>query len=260
MSEASGGEPTIRLRRMTLPMVIDSATATHPGFVRAINEDAVLDRRDIGLWAVADGVGGAHAGDRASAAIVQVLTGLPAADSSAELLQLMQRNLEQVNEQLYREGRAGGSDRLIATTVVCLVIRDDRFCCMWAGDSRLYRLRDGRLEQISHDHSEVQSLVDYGLITAEEAKHHPRANTITRAVGAQEALLLDSVVGDVEPGDRFLLCSDGLTKVVDDADIAPVLGQFAPADAAERLIGMTLERGAPDNVSVAAVFTARDAG
>jgi len=248
-------ETTIRRRRVIRLMALESAASTHPGFVRAINEDAVLDRREIGLWAVADGVGGAHAGDRASQAIVDSLAELPAAASGPEMLQQLQRTLEQVNGRLYGEALAAGSERPIASTVVCLLIQGDRFFCLWAGDSRLYRLRDRRFEQISRDHSEVQSLLDYGLITADEARRHPRANAITRAIGAQQELALDCIMGDVEPGDHFLLCSDGLTKVVDDAEIALVLEECTPAAAADRLIGMTLERGAPDNVSVATVAT-----
>ena len=249
-------ETTVRRKRLAPRLAVDSAVATHRGLIRAINEDAVLDRAQIGLWAVADGVGGADAGDRASQAIVASLSGLPVSASGLELLERTQRALEDVNGRLYHEALSLGSERGIASTVVCLLICDYRFYCLWAGDSRLYRLRSGQLEQLTRDHSEVQSLLDYGLITAEEAKHHPRANTITRAVGAQCVLDLDCIGGDVEPGDSFLLCSDGLTKVIPDSDIACLLGEIEPAGIAERLIRVTLERGAPDNVSVATVRTA----
>lgn len=261
MTDEPEGEITIRPQRLIQPqpVVIVSKARTDPGRVRAINEDAVLDRPEIGLWAVADGVGGALAGDRASQTIVESLSRLKDAGCGIDLVELVQRTLQEVNARLHREAVADGTGRPIASTVVCLVIRDNRFFCFWVGDSRLYRHRDGRLEQLSRDHSEVQSLLEYGLITADEAKRHPRANAITRAIGAQPELALDGAQGDIEPGDRFLLCSDGLTKVVDDVDIGRVVGQFFPADAVERLIGMTLERGAPDNVSVAAIAVERQA-
>jgi serine/threonine protein phosphatase PrpC len=262
MADEPEFETTIRSKRQrsARPLTIESTAVTHPGFVREVNEDAVLDLGEIGLWAVADGVGGAHAGDHASRTIVEALIELAAAVSASDLAQQARQALQQVNDRLYREARAAADDRPIASTVVCLVIGEDGYFCLWAGDSRLYRLRDSRFEQISRDHSEVQSLVEYGLITAEEARRHPRANAITRAVGALPELVLDCVTGGVAPDDRFLLCSDGLTKVVADAEIARVLGELPAAAAAERLIGMTLERGAPDNVSVVAVAVGRELG
>jgi serine/threonine protein phosphatase PrpC len=249
-------ETTIRRRRLVPGLAIDSAAATHCGLVRPVNEDAILDRAQIGLWAVADGVGGADAGDRASQSIIASLSHLPAAADGFELLERTRQSLLEVNARLCREAHCANSGRAIASTVVCLLISCDRFYCLWAGDSRLYRLRAGQLEQISRDHSEVQSLVEYGLITAEEARHHPGANRITRAVGADYVLELECADGEVQPGDLFLLCSDGLTKVVDDAEIAEVLGRLAPAETIECLISTTLDRGAPDNVSIAAIRTA----
>jgi serine/threonine protein phosphatase PrpC len=229
--------------------------ATHVGRIRAVNEDAILDLGEVGLWAVADGVGGADAGDHASQLIVQSLGGTREPASAAAFLADVRQSLERANRQLREEAAATGRGRLIASTIVCLLFFGDRYCCVWAGDSRIYRLRGGRLEQLTHDHSEVQSLVDYGLITAEEARRHPNANVITRAVGAEDTLQLDAVEGAIEAGDAFLLCSDGLTKVVDDWEIAAALDNYSPTDAVRHLIQTTLERGAPDNVSVAAVKT-----
>jgi serine/threonine protein phosphatase PrpC len=251
-----GVEATIRRRRPAPRLSICSAAETHSGVVRELNEDAVLDRGQIGLWAVADGVGGADAGELASEAVVDALSRLSPADAAGQLHDQAADALQGANRQLCREAVERGSSRGIAATVVCLVIHDARFSCLWAGDSRLYRLRAGRFEQLSRDHTEVQALLDYGLLTAEEAKHHPRSNTITRAVGAGDELQLDQVEGEVEPDDCFLLCSDGLTKVVDDDEIALILAQMEPTRAVHRLIRMTLERGAPDNVSVVAVQAA----
>ena len=232
---------------------LGASAATHAGMVRSVNEDAVLDRGDIGLWAVADGVGGAYAGDLASRHIIDSLGMIAAPATASGFLGDVRRSLEDANRHLRAEPNAGGEDRVIASTVVCLLFFGRRFCCVWAGDSRLYRLRAGTLEQITHDHSEVQLLLDYELISVAEARRHPRANVITRAVGAEDVLQLDAVDGTIEPGDAFLLCSDGLTKLVEDSEIGASLARFSAADAVCHLIQTTLDRGAPDNVSVAAI-------
>jgi serine/threonine protein phosphatase PrpC len=233
----------------------DACAGTNVGLVRTVNEDAVLDFSEIGLWAVADGVGGADAGDHASRLIVDTLGATPAPISGAGFLLGVRRSLEMVNRQLRIEATAGRRDRVIASTVVCLLFFERWFCCLWAGDSRLYRVRDGRIAQMTRDHSEVQLLVDHGVILGEEARRHPRANVITRAVGAEDVLQLEALEDMLRPGDAFLLCTDGLTKVVDDREIAAALSTLSPAETVRGLIQMTLDRGAPDNVSVAAIKT-----
>jgi serine/threonine protein phosphatase PrpC len=230
-----------------------SATATHRGAVRPINEDAVLNAASVGLWAVADGVGGADAGDRASMAVVETLALVPRPERAAELLASVRAALEDVNRRLIAESRRLGSSRGIASTIVCLMIFEDRFFCIWAGDSRLYRWRNRQFEQLSRDHSEVQKLVDSGAVSAADAPRHPLAHVITGAIGIEPMLRLDCVEGDVRPGDRFLLCSDGLTRVVSDAEIGLVVGLVSPDEAVHHLIQITLDRGAPDNVSVVAI-------
>jgi serine/threonine protein phosphatase PrpC len=135
--EDTEAETTIRHKRLVEKMIFESASATHVGLVRAINEDAVLGRPEIGLWAVADGVGGADAGDRASAAIVAALSELPQSASGLDSLEWAQQALRQVNAQLRHEALARGSRHGIASTVICLLIRDRRFFCLWVGDSRL---------------------------------------------------------------------------------------------------------------------------
>jgi serine/threonine protein phosphatase PrpC len=230
-----------------------SAAQTHPGMVRRVNEDNCLDRPEIGLWAVADGVGGAMAGDRASGLIVEALGKVGTPTTAVGFLNEVRDTLQAVNRLLRLEARADGTDRLIASTVVALLFFGRHFACAWAGDSRLYLLRNGRLQQVTRDHSEVQEMVDAGLITPAEARVHPRGNVITRAVGAQDSLVLEMVQDEVRPGDLFLLCTDGLTKMVEDHEIVALVRDL-PADlAVQRLIEATLERGARDNVTVAAV-------
>jgi serine/threonine protein phosphatase PrpC len=122
--------------------------------------------------------------------------------------------------------------------------------CFWLGDSRAYRLRDGTLERLSHDHSVVQELVDAGMLRADEAEAHENANLITRAIGVADAIDLDMTSGEVRPGDLFLLASDGLTRVVPDAELATGLVSAPPDEAADALVEKVLARGAPDNVSL----------
>jgi serine/threonine protein phosphatase PrpC len=251
-----GQRPKLYRPRAVTQLRVASAAGTHRGLVREVNEDAVLDAAPVGLWAVADGVGGADAGDRASMAVVKTLSMVPYLSNGAALLAKTRAALDTANRQLLGESCRTGSTRGIASTVVCLLIADTRFYCLWAGDSRLYRARGRHFEQISRDHTQLQALVDRGVLTAAETVGHPNANAITHAVGIDPTLRLDCVEDAVIPGDRFLLCSDGLTKVVSDAEIALVIELLAPRQAIKQLIQMALDRGAPDNVSVVAVAVA----
>jgi serine/threonine protein phosphatase PrpC len=228
-----------------------SAAVTHVGKVRKVNEDAFLERPDLGLWAVADGVGGASQGDRASRLVVEALERVHRPTAAAAFLTEVCDQLKAVNTQLQREMTQNGGHRLSASTVVALLVFGQHFACAWAGDSRLYLMRDFRLRQISRDHSEVQEMVDHGVITPEQARTHPRANVVTRAVGAHETLALDMVQDRVRHDDVFLLCSDGLTKTLADREIAAMLGADRPIEiSVEMLVDATLERGATDNVTV----------
>ena len=229
------------------PTGLVSAAVTHPGAVRTRNEDSFVDRPDLGLWAVAAGAGGHGAGDYASNAIREALETIPPGLSAAEILAQLRLRLSAVNSGLREEAARRGPGRVIASTVVVLLARGDHFACLWAGDSRAYLLRGGALQRLSKDHSLVQELIDDGAISEAEAENHPQGNVITRAVGAADVLELDKVTGRVVPGDRFLLCSDGLIRMVDEAEIAAAL---AGEDAAERLVRLAVERGARDNVTV----------
>jgi serine/threonine protein phosphatase PrpC len=228
-----------------------SVALTHVGKVRKLNEDAFFEAPLIGLWAVADGVGGANAGDRASGLIIEALAGVSKPATASGFLADVRDRLLAVNDTLRQEAAARHCD-VIASTVVTLLFFGGYYACIWAGDSRLYCLRDGNLRQINRDHSEVQELVDQGLLEPAEARGHRRGNVITRAVGADETLALDVVHDPVRKDDVFLLCSDGLTKTLEDAEIADMLKRPI-ASAVDDLIRAALDRGAPDNVTVVAV-------
>ena len=170
--------------------------------------------------------------------------------ASAFLAEVCDR-LRAVNTTLREQAKAA-EQRAIATTIVALLFFQQHFACVWAGDSRAYLMRDGQFRQVSHDHSEVQELVDRGVIRPAEARGHPRGNVVTRAVGAHEQLDLETVHDRLCENDVFLLCSDGLTKTVEDDEIAAMLAR--PVDrAVETLMQMALDRGAPDNVTIVAV-------
>lgn len=227
-----------------------SHAATHPGAVRPRNEDALLDRPEIGLWAVADGAGGHGAGDVASSAIIAALQTIPPGLSAAELLAQVRLKLITVHSDLQEEAERRGPGRIVASTVVVMLARGDHFAMLWAGDSRGYLLRGGVLQRVTRDHSLVQELVDQGSLREEEAESHPQANVITRAVGAHGELELDKVSGRIMEGDRYLLCTDGLFKTIPEAEIGAMLSNGSdPAAIVTEAVG----RGARDNVSVVAV-------
>lgn len=232
-----------------------SAGVTHQGAVRSHNEDAFIERPDIGLWAVADGAGGHEAGEVASAMLVAALGTIPAGLSAAELLAQVRLLSTETHVALRAEAARRGAHTTIASTLVVLLARGDHFACLWAGDSRIYLWRGGVLHQLTRDHSLVQELVDSGMLRPEEAEGHPRANVITRAIGAEDTTPeLDKVSDRALPGDRFLLCSDGLTKTLPHEEMAALLG--AGANPAAALVAAALQRRATDNVTAITVEAA----
>lgn len=219
-----------------------SAARTHVGRVRQVNEDRLLDAPELGLWAVADGMGGHVGGGAAATEVIGALSELAAPVT----LDAIESALAMAHEAV----RGAGDGR--GTTIAGLTIADAHFTAFWIGDSRIYRLRDNLLEQITRDHSLVQELVDGGVLTPDQAARHPHANIITRAIGIEGWSAPDTVSGDVLPGDRFLICSDGLSGLVEAADIARMLHQ-APAAAVDTLIAAALDAGGTDNVTVVAI-------
>ena len=234
-------------------MAFESVVRTHVGLLRKVNEDSVLDRTDRGLWAVADGMGGHEAGEVASSKVVAALQDLPEVHGLDELVEDAVMALKKVNRDLIELAGSTDVQRSIGSTVVGLAIADGEFRCFWAGDSRAYRIRGDQIVQLTRDHSLVQDLVDVGMLNPAEAVDHPNSNIITRAVGVVEELRVDTVGGDAQSGDQFLLASDGLTRMVDDQELISELTASPPATAADRLIETVLSRGAPDNVSIVIV-------
>lgn len=232
-----------------------SWAVTHAGAVRTNNEDALVARPEAGLWAVADGAGGHEHGEVASGMLAETLGSLPNDLDGADLMAKVRTSVLETHMTLRaradEEAAQTGGPVVIASTLVVLLASGQHFACLWAGDSRAYLLRAGALTRLTRDHSLVQALVDQGALTEEQAEHHPHANVITRAVGADGAdPELDKVTGVAETGDRYLLCSDGLTKTLDEASIGRVLAGDNPA---ERLVAAALDRRASDNVTAVVV-------
>jgi serine/threonine protein phosphatase PrpC len=216
------------------------AARSHTGCVRTLNEDAILERPEFGLWAIADGMGGHNAGDVASRMVVEELAA-PATDIVERLQRANRRLLAYAAKT-----RAG----LVGSTVVALQVTGTRYRCFWVGDSRAYIQRGTSLMRLTRDHTAVQELIDAGRITHAEAIRHPQSHVITRAVGAEQNLAVDHREGAISTGDTFLLCSDGLSNTVDEAELAHLTSGEDLAEAADSLLALALKRRAADNVSV----------
>ena len=223
---------------------------THVGAVRRQNEDAFAVREDLGLWIVADGMGGAAAGDVASMLAVSTIQARFAAGGD---LVSATRGAHDAILSAPAEGRGKAG---MGATVVALTIGNGGYEIVWVGDSRAYLLRDGVLSELTHDHSLVQDMVDRGEITAEEARQHPQRNVITQALGGLgiAAPVPDRVNGDLRPGDVFLLCTDGLNGELGSQQIELLVKHAkGPHDAARKLVEAALKAGGRDNVTAVVI-------
>ena len=238
----------------SLAVEIASAGRTHVGKVRKLNEDSFLNCPEKGLWAVADGMGGLSRGERASGLIVERLKELVLPDELDRCVALISNALESVNAEL----RQDMADGICGSTVVVLIVRERRFACVWAGDSRLYRMAKDRLVRLSKDHSVVEQLVDAGAITPDQARLHPMSNQITRAVGTENVLKLDVLRGRLRPGDRLMLCTDGLHGMVERIEMERLADLGNSDEATATLIEAALAGGGKDNISVVIVDIAPD--
>jgi protein phosphatase len=232
----------------------ETGSATHPGKLRTENEDAFLDNAPIGLWAVADGMGGHDAGQLASTTLIEALGTISPTNSAAELLVQCEARIVETNSHLLRI--AAERRTTIGTTLALLLAYGVNYACIWSGDSRIYRIRDGAIARLSRDHTEVQDLVDQGLLTAEEGRVWPRRNVITRAIGVGTEPELEIQQGVLVPDDTFVLCSDGLTTHVHDDEILQHVAYVLPQGASDALVALALDRGGTDNVTVVVVHHA----
>lgn len=230
----------------------DSYSTTDVGSVRELNEDRYLSDDEQRLWVVADGMGGMARGDWAAEKIVETLRGVTVQGDLQEAVQQLGNAIEDANGSIARQSEETGEQ--MGSTIVTLLLRDEEFGVLWVGDSRAYLWRDGHLYRLTKDHSQVQEMVDSGLISPQDAESHKLRNVLTRAVGIENNFGIGVVQDKVQSDDVFLLCSDGLYGPVKDNEIAECLNAAEDLEeAAETLVSRCLDRGAPDNVTLVLV-------
>lgn len=229
-----------------------SCAATNVGHVRKINEDSFLDAQEEALWVVADGMGGHSRGDRASQSIIEALQTFKASKIALASVDDLLNRLSDAN----RSCRRAAKGQVMGSTVAALYFHDSSAYILWAGDSRIYRHRKGDFTQLTDDHSLVQELCRLGELTADEAENHPSSNVITRAIGVADDIEIQVRQIDLEPGDRFLVCSDGLFKDVKPAEIGANLAVPSLRQALDALVNLALRRGGTDNVTAIVVQVA----
>jgi protein phosphatase len=246
-----------------LTRALKMASSTDPGMVRSHNEDSLAIDTDIGLAVLADGMGGYNAGEVASGIAValireEVRKALADSDPSRSeaspvlrAVRVLREQCTRANASIFQSAQNQPQYAGMGTTLVVAVFRDNRVLLGHVGDSRCYRLRDGRLQQITRDHSLLQEQIDAGLITPEQAAFSANKNLVTRAVGVEDSVLLETHQHDVLPGDLFLMCSDGLSDMLDDDGISQVLQQHESLEQCTHgLIEAANDAGGKDNISV----------
>jgi protein phosphatase len=232
---------------LTVLRVADTFARSDTGRQRRSNEDAYFDRPP--LFAVADGMGGARAGEVASGLLVEVLeAGLPESGHDEERLA---GRVREANARIHELSRRDAERAGMGTTVTAAYVGDHAVAIAHVGDSRAYRLHDGQLEQMTRDHSLVEELKRRGKLTEEEAEEHPQRSVITRALGPEARVDVDTVSVPAQPGDVFLLCSDGLTGMVPEERVAEIVAEAPDLESAGRaLIAEANDRGGRDNITV----------
>jgi serine/threonine protein phosphatase PrpC len=236
---------------------LSSAAGTHVGLIRSQNEDSYLCVHP--LYAVADGLGGHAAGEVASALLVERLGELTFADdvTADAAQQELAEAVRDANHRIHESAAEDPEHAGMGTTVTAAVVVGRELCFAHVGDSRGYLLRAGELTRITEDHTPVQRAVRAGVISAEEALHHPSRHVLAQAVGLDLDVQVDTPRVELEAGDRVVLCTDGMTDPIPDTDIPAVVGDAdTPAAVVEALIAAALQRGGPDNVTVVVIDAA----
>ncbi len=251
---------------MTRRVALDVATLSHPGMVRTHNEDSVFVDADAGLAVLADGMGGYNAGEVASSIAVNVISAalLPELKSDRELSKvdvssglthaalLLQLQIAAANKGIYEAAQKSPDCAGMGTTLVVAILCGARISIGHIGDSRCYRLRGEKFEQLTHDHSLLQEQVDSGVLTPEQAKFSLHKNLVTRALGIEAIVQADIAEYRLEPDDIYLLCSDGLTDMVAPEVVHAILGENRGAltEAAAKMVDLANQNGGRDNISV----------
>lgn len=241
---------------------------TDTGCVRPHNEDYVdffvpsdpqQQARKGAIYLVADGMGGHQAGEVASQGAVELVIQHYYEDTSRDVTRSLVKAVQTANRQIYAQGQADLAKAGMGTTLVAAVILGRKAYVANVGDSRAYLINERSISQITEDHSWVEEQVRAGLLTQEQAKHHPQRNLVTRALGSKPAVDVDLFEGEISSGDTLLLCSDGLTGRVEDHEIATIVRAFPPMQATQALVTAAKEQGGNDNITVLLVSAEREA-
>lgn len=228
--------------------MIEFGHLSHVGLRREHNEDTYYGDAELGLWLVADGMGGHEFGEVASAIARDVVVREVRAGHN------LKQAIQTADEEIIRHSRKRSEALPMGTTVAAARIQGDRFEVAWVGDSRAYLWNGGGLRQLSQDHSYVQELIDQGAITSEQARTHPHRNVVTQALGVTDpqSLKVETISGEFKPGMQLVLCSDGLTEEVEDGQIARIVArtELSAQECVDQLIRAALDGGGSDNVTV----------
>lgn len=233
-----------------IPLSVLSEGMTDVGKRRLHNEDSFFSSDKKCLWFVADGMGGHNAGDFASQSLVNDAEAFYSpCDSIDESVAKIEEIIQQTNLNLIKKASNIAGDAIIGSTLALLVTKDNYGVALWAGDSRIYRIRSGEIEQLTTDHSLVNDMVEQNLIDPGDAESHPEKNKITRAVGYDKDLLLDYRKLSILPGDRYILCSDGISKELSDDEILAIAGNGSTTTTNQTLMQQALDKGGRDNIT-----------
>jgi protein phosphatase len=258
---------------MDLSQALEIASCTDPGMVRSHNEDSIASDPANGLVVLADGMGGYNAGEVASGMATTVITTemqqlfakvrpheINPETNKVLAGELVREQVMKANASIYHAAQSQPQYAGMGTTLVVCLFYDNKALVAHLGDSRLYRMREGELSQVTRDHSLLQEQIDSGLITAEQAKHAQHKNLVTKALGIDPSVEPELHEYDTRPGDIYLLCSDGLCDMVEDDDISMTLEALGAnlKLAAQQLVQMANDNGGKDNVSVILVRVLRE--
>lgn len=244
-----------------------SAALSHVGMRRDHNEDAYFNHDELGLYVVADGMGGHAAGEVASWEAVEAVHGMirrgqgqidayrtrPSEETVAALRRLLESAIQAATYMVFGIAEQDPNNKGMGTTITVMMVVNNIAVIGSVGDSRAYLVRGERTWQVTEDHTLVQLQMKAGLITEEQARNSPRGNVITRAVGPRDYVQVDTFVVPVQPGDRYLLCSDGLHGYLDTTEIAPALLHEDREGACQRFIDIANDRGGKDNITCVVV-------
>ena len=250
--------------KITMGLQYTGQAITDVGKVRTRNEDSYLVDNELGLYMVADGMGGHAGGDQASqTAVAEIKNAIngdiqengnaTASSESGSRTEAESRLINAVkiaNEKIHDRSQIDESVRGMGTTITALLVHDNVATIGHVGDSRAYILRDGKLSQITEDHSWVNEQVKAGLLKPEDAKNHPYKNVITRSLGHERGVYVDVMSLDMQPGDKYFICSDGLSNLVDDAEVQSIVANNETNDALESLVSLANSRGGHDNITM----------